>query len=97
MTNILYISSLCSPQVLDYLFNSSSTKPLQSIQKFHRMFTEGIKLSDDTVIVETLSSVPVPANHKKWLWRIPMEKFNNIHYRYIPFINRCHYLFLFFF
>jgi len=87
MTNILYISSLCSPQVLDYLFNSSSTKPLQSIQKFHRMFTEGIKLSDDTVIVETLSSVPVPANHKKWLWRIPMEKFNNIHYRYIPFIN----------
>ena len=87
MINILYISSLCSPQVLEYLFNSSSTKPLQSIQKFHRLFTEGIKLSDDTVTIETLSSVPVPVNHKKWLWKIPMEKFNNICYRYIPFIN----------
>jgi len=87
MINILYISSLCSPRILEYLYNSSSTKPLQSIQKFHRLFAEGIKLSDDTVIVETLSSVPVPANHKKWLWKIPKEKFNNINYRYIPFIN----------
>lgn len=87
MTNILYISSLSSPQVIEYLFNSSSTKPLQSIQKFHRLFTEGIKLSDDTVIIETLSSVPVSANHTKWIWKIPMEKFNNICYRYIPFIN----------
>lgn len=87
MINILYISSLCSPRILEYLYNSSSTKPLQSIQKFHRLFAEGIKLSDDTVIVETLSSVPVPANHKKWHWKIPKEKFNNINYRYIPFIN----------
>jgi len=87
MINILYISSLCSQRILEYLYNSSSTKPLQSIQKFHRLFAEGIKLSDDTVIVETLSSVPVPANHKKWLWKIPKEKFNNINYRYIPFIN----------
>jgi len=87
MINILYISSLCSPRILEYLYNSSSTKPLQSIQKFHRLFAEGIKLSDDTVIVETLSSVPVPANHKKWLWKIPKEKFNNINYSYIPFIN----------
>jgi len=87
MINILYISSLCSQRILEYLYNSSSTKPLQSIQKFHRLFAEGIKLTDDTVIVETLSSVPVPANHKKWLWKIPKEKFNNINYRYIPFIN----------
>jgi hypothetical protein len=34
---ILYISSVCSPKVLEYIFNTAIIKPGQAIQKFHRV------------------------------------------------------------
>lgn len=86
--NILYVSSLCSPSLLKYLYETCSFKPIQSVQKFHRLIVEGIKMSDDSITVDTLSSIPVnPRNHKKVIWNIPSEKFNNVSYNYIPFIN----------
>ncbi|NEW85166.1 MAG: glycosyltransferase family 4 protein [Mariniphaga sp.] len=84
---ILYISSLCSPALVEYLFRTSSVKPLQSVQKFHRLLAEGIKLADNSVNLETLSSVPIPLNHKKLIWNIAPEEFNNISYTYVPVIN----------
>ena len=38
---ILYISSVCSPKVLEYIFNTAIIKPGQAIQKFHRLLIEG--------------------------------------------------------
>lgn len=89
MINILYVSTVCSEKVLDYIFETSIKKPIQSIQKFHRLLVQGLGLqSGDTVFVETLSSVPViPNNHKRKIWLLPSEKHKNVTYKYIPFIN----------
>ncbi len=85
---ILYISSVCSPKVLDYLFETSTIKPNQAVQKFHRLLIEGFAKYFDLVQVEVFTSLPVsPKGHKKTIWKIKSDKFNGIQFQYIPFIN----------
>jgi glycosyltransferase involved in cell wall biosynthesis len=85
---ILYISNLCSPNVWDYLFNTSITKPGQSAQKFHRLLVEGFGVHSDNCKVETLTSLPVVfKSHKRIFWTFKTEYCHNLIYRYIPFIN----------
>lgn len=85
--SIIYISTLCSPKVLDYIFESSITKPGLAVQKFHRLLAEGLS-SPDEITLETLSALPVIyRSHKQRVWNIKSEFVNNIHYNYIPIIN----------
>ena len=85
---ILYISNLCSPNVWDYLFNTSITKPGQSAQKFHRLLVEGFGVHSDNCKVETLTSLPVVfKSHKRRIWSFQTEYCNNIVYHHISFIN----------
>lgn len=85
--NILYISTLCSPQVLDYIFETSVVKPGLAIQKFHRLLVEGLSSINETY-VESLSSLPVIySSHKRRIWMIKSERINNIRFNYIPIIN----------
>lgn len=85
--NILYVSTLCSPRISEFLFKTSNNKPAQSAQKFHRLLTEGLIMHDECVL-ETLSLIPVIASsHKKRFWKIKSEKSGRIDYHYVPFIN----------
>lgn len=85
---ILYISSVCTPKVLDYIFETSTIKPSQSVQKFHRLLIEGFAKYVDLCQVEVLTSLPVsPSGHKKIIWNIQDDKLNGIPFHYIPFIN----------
>lgn len=88
MINILYVSTVCSENVLNYLFETSIKKPIQSVQKFHRLLVQGFGLQGEEVQLKTLSSVPViPSNHSRRIWNLPSEKQGNITYSYIPFLN----------
>jgi glycosyltransferase involved in cell wall biosynthesis len=85
---ILYVSCLCSPNVLEYLFCTASHKPALSAQKFHRLLVEGFAMHKESCIVETLSVIPITSvSHKKRFWRLPSELVGNIKYNYIPTIN----------
>jgi glycosyltransferase involved in cell wall biosynthesis len=88
MSKILYISTLCSSPVLEYIFKTAVAKPEQAAQKFHRLLAEGFANLDSTVQLETLSSIPVTsANHKKKFWKLPNETHNKVRYSYIPILN----------
>lgn len=88
MKKILYVSCLCSPKVLEYIFTTSCRKPLLSIQKFHRLLAEGFAMHTKDCAVETLSAIPITrANHKRLIWRLPVEQIGNITYSYVPMLN----------
>ncbi|WP_026810770.1 glycosyltransferase [Arenibacter latericius] len=88
MLKILYISSLCSENTLQYIYDTSINKPEQAAQKFHRLLAQGLSMHGRKCEVETLSSPPVvPNNHNRKLWRLPNETINTLKYNYVPFIN----------
>lgn len=85
--NILFVSTLCSDKVFDYISNTSSKKSGHSIQKFHSLIIQGLAIQKSNV-VELFSSLPIAyKSHKKRLWRIKKEKSGNVNYNYIPTIN----------
>lgn len=85
---ILYVSSVCSPKILDTIFDSSIIKPGQAVQKFHRLLIEGLSKHKTICQVEVLSSLPVtPKGNPKRFWNLPNEYWKEIRFQYIPFIN----------
>lgn len=83
---IVYVSTLVSQKKLDYILSNAKLKPLQSIQKFNRLMCEGFVLNNCTV--DVLSSIPMSKQiMKKNIWFEKYESENEIHYKYIPFIN----------
>lgn len=85
---ILYISTLCSPQVGEYLFKTSTIKLGQEAQKYHRLLVEGMATLDIVSSVKTLSSIPVTsAGHSKIIWKLPSEINGKLIYSYVPFLN----------
>ena len=83
---ILYSSSVCSNMLLNYLYNTSTKKPMYSIQKFHWLLLKGFVKND--VDVQTLSAIPISSqNHKRKIWKVASEIEDGIHYKYIPFLN----------
>ena len=87
---ILYSSTVCSNKLLNHLYNTSTKKPMYSIQKFHRLLLKGFVKNG--VDVQTVSAIPISLqNHTKKVWMVDSDVEDGIHYRYIPFVN---YLFL---
>jgi glycosyltransferase involved in cell wall biosynthesis len=85
---ILYVSTVCTPKALDFIFNTSKIKPGQAVQKFHRLLVEGLVKNSSFCQVEVLSSLPVsPAGHKKIFWNLPDELWSGVRFRYVPFVN----------
>lgn len=88
MRKILYASSVCSEEVLKFIFETAKIKPQPAAQKFHRLLAEGFARHTDKCRIRTLSSIPViQANHKKRIWRLPQEVVNGLTYSYIPMLN----------
>ncbi len=85
---ILYISSVCTPKVLDYIFATSKIKPGQAIQKFHRLLIEGFAKHTDFCQVEVLSSLPItPFSHNRKWWILPDDMWKGVRFSYVPVIN----------
>ena len=88
MRKIRYVSSVCSEEVLKYIFETAKVTPQLAAQKFHRLLAEGLAQHTDKCQVKTLSTIPViPANHKKRIWRLPPQVTNGLTYTYIPMLN----------
>jgi len=83
---IIYVSTVISKKKINYIINNSKNKPLQSIQKFHRLLCEGFVKNG--VEVKTLSSIPMSRKiSSKIIWVDKSEKENGVEYTYIPFLN----------
>lgn len=85
---ILYISSVCSPKVLEYIFNTAIIKPGQAIQKFHRLLIEGFSKNKEICEIEVLSSLPIsPAGHKRKIWNIKTDRWHGVSFNYVFTLN----------
>ncbi|KUO68034.1 MAG: hypothetical protein APF83_12190 [Lutibacter sp. BRH_c52] len=85
--HILFVSTLCSKRVFEYIRRNSTDKSGQAIQKFHQLLVNGLAEQKNNVI-ETSTSIPVtPKINSKKIFRFKAEKINNIHFKYIPIIN----------
>lgn len=85
--NILYVSSFCSKNKFNKLFEKSKVKPAQQAQKYHRLMVEGL-FQNEGVSIKALSSVPLNRTisderyHKR-----EIENENGIEFEYLPFLN----------
>lgn len=86
--NIFYISTVCSPKLLDNIFKTATVKPGQAVQKFHRLLIEGFAFNKIECSVDVLSSLPVTTvSHQKRWWAIEDDVYKGITFKYIPFLN----------
>lgn len=83
---IIYVSSLMSNKKMNYIINNSICKPLQSIQRYHRLLCEG--LVNNNCQVKTISALPISNSvSKQKNWHSEKEIENGVNYQYLPFIN----------
>lgn len=83
---VVYVSSLISKSKLEYIIKNAKNKPLQSIQKFHRLICEGFVANN--IKVKAISAIPMSRKIcKKVCWFEKKEIVNNIEYEYLPFFN----------
>lgn len=84
--SVVYVSSVTSENTMNRIIDNSKNKPLQSIQKFHRLICEGIANNEHNV--ETITAIPMSRSiSKKTFWGFKEEKVNVVKYKYLPFIN----------
>lgn len=85
---ILYISSVCSPKVLEYIFITAIIKPGQAIQKFHRLLIEGFSKNKEICEIEVLSSLPIsPNGHTRKIWNIKTDRWHGVSFNYVFTLN----------
>lgn len=83
---IIYISALISKTKANYIVNNAKLKPLQSIQRFHRLLCEG--LVKNGAEVKTISAIPMSRKiMKRVCWIEKNEIENGVEYTYLPFLN----------
>lgn len=77
--NILYVSTLCSQKLIDYLYKNGN-QPLQSIQKFNKLIVLGFTVHKTRITV--LSSIPIDFAIIKSLGIKGKEIDNDVQYIY---------------
>lgn len=83
---VIYVSSLVSQSKMNDIIRKSKKKPLQSIQKFHRLLCEG--LAQNGADVKTISSIPMSRTiSNRIIWFDKKQNVNGVEYNYIPFFN----------
>lgn len=84
--NILYLSALSSPKLVDELYNYNKKDPGFAVQKFNRLLAGGLVKNEEEVTV--LSAPPVGRhNSSKLFWHRAQELEGDITYHYLNFIN----------
>lgn len=84
--NIIYVSNLISKNKMHQIIQKSNKKPLQSIQKFHRLLCMGF--AKNGIKVTALSAIPMSRQiDKKTIWIDKKEKEDGVEYKYVPFLN----------
>lgn len=84
--NIIYVSNLISESKMNKIIEKANKKPLQSIQKFHRLLCKGFIANN--IKVKTISAIPMSRKiSNKTIWLDKKEKEDGICYHYVPFIN----------
>lgn len=84
--NIIYVSNLISENKMKNILENANEKPLQSIQKFHRLLCQGFAKND--INIKTISVIPMSRKiNKKTIWIDKKEVEKGVIYQYIPFIN----------
>ncbi len=85
---VLYISNYVDKNYFDKIFNNAEEKPIQSIQKFNEMFTEGLIKQSDVDEVDVISTAPVNRKiSRKYFWKGEKKLQSGISFSYVPFIN----------
>ena len=83
---IVYVSTVVSNQKMKKIIQESKNKPLQSIQKFHRLLCIGFVKNN--IEIKTISVIPMSRRiSDKILWKEKKEIEEGVEYNYIPFIN----------
>lgn len=83
---VIYVSSLVSQSKMNDIIRKSKKKPLQSIQKFHRLICEGLVANN--IEVKTISSIPMSRTiSNRIIWFDKKQNVNGVEYNYIPFFN----------
>lgn len=84
--NVLYLSLLCSKNLLEMLRTISNSNPGYAGQKFDRLIIEGLIKNGCSCLA--VSSIPVnrAISKKRW-WNIADETYNGIRIKYLPFLN----------
>ena len=83
---ILYVSALISKTKSNYIINNAKQKPLQSIQRFHRLLCEGF--TKNHIKVKAISAIPMSRKIlKRICWIEKKEIENEVEYTYLPFLN----------
>jgi len=83
---IIYISSTVTSKSFSDLFFKSGKMPGQQIQKFHRLFLEGLSTNDVKLIA--ISSLPVTRGTTKKVFFCGKTIYeNNVKFKYLPTIN----------
>lgn len=85
--NIVYCSPYCPNDVYQNICLTAKIHPLISIQKFHRLFIEGLS-NCDSVQVNAISILPItPKTNKKIFWKFPCRTVNKVNYFFPEIIN----------
>ncbi len=83
---VIYVSTVVAKTKMEEIIQNSLQKPLQSIQKFHRLICEGFILNN--IEVKTISSIPMSRKiSKKIFWKEKRMVENGVEYQYITFFN----------
>lgn len=77
--NVIYYSNLVSLNLFNEIYKKSGIFPSQAIQKFHRLFTQGIS---KWLNLYCISSLPIPGNVSE---KIDYQKFSTENHRYTGF------------
>lgn len=84
--NVIYLSALSSESLINKIYDKTGANPGFAVQKFSRLLVGGLIQNNQQVLA--LSNPPIPSKYsRKHIVNLGDEVENNIHYKYIPFIN----------
>lgn len=86
--NILYVSNYIDERYFEYIFDNSKEKPIQSIQKFNKLFVSGLKNNVEVEKITILTNACVNRSiSNKLFWKGKNVVNNKVSFWYIPFLN----------
>ena len=80
---LLYISALSSSRLINEIYKKSGKNPGFAVQKFSRLLVKGLMANGADVVA--LSNPPATEDRRKVSYGKETEE--DVHYKYIPYLN----------